>query len=289
MQAMLAIKISQRRCTQLTAWMRFHADNVSNQNQANKVHTTHSLHRISCRQCQQSKSSRGSAHNWQTGWDFMQAMSAIKIKQTSAHNSQPGLDFMQTMSAIKMKQRKCTQLTDWMEFHAGNVSNQNQAEEVHTTHSLDGISYKQCQQSKSSRQGAHNSQSEWDFMQAMSAINIKQRRCTQLTNWMGFHADNVSNQNQAEEMHTTHSLDEISCRQCQQWKSSRQGAHNSQSGWDFQCQQLKSSRRDAHNSHPGWDIMQAMSAIKIKQKAHNSLSGCKFMQPILVVKNPLHS
>jgi len=33
-------------------------------------------------------------------------------------------------------------------------------------------------------------------MQAMSAIKTKQSRCTQLTSWMGFHAGNVSNQNQ---------------------------------------------------------------------------------------------
>jgi len=46
-------------------------------------------------------------------------------------------------------------------------------------------------------------------MQAMSAIEIKHRRCSQLTNWMGFDAGNVSNQNQAQEVLTTHSLDEI--------------------------------------------------------------------------------
>jgi len=214
MQAMSAIKISQRRCTQLTAWMKFHAGNVSNQNQTKEVHTTHTLDGISCRQCQQSKWSKGGAHNSHAGWDFIQ-----------------------TMSTIKIKQRRCTQLTPWMGFHAGNVSNQNQAEEVHTahklnrfhadnvsnqnqlekehtTHSLDRISCRQCQQSKWSRGGAHNSHPGWDFMQAMLAIKIKQRRCTQLTAWMRFHAGNVSNQNQAEEVHTTHSLDEISCRQC---------------------------------------------------------------------------
>jgi len=99
---------------------------------------------------------------------------------------------------------------------------------VHNSHS-GWISCSQCQ-SKSSRGGAHNSRPRWNFMQAMSAIKIKQRRCTQLTCWMGFHAGNVSNQNQAEEVHTTHTLDEISCRQCQQSKSSRGGAHNSQAG-----------------------------------------------------------
>jgi len=190
--------------------MWFHVNDVSNDNWAEEMHTTHNLDGISCRQCQQSKSSRGGAHNSQAGWDFMQAMSAIKIKQ-----------------------RRCTQLTSWMWFHAGNVSNQNQAEEVHTTHILDVISCRQCQQSKSSRGGAHNSHPRCDFMQAMSAIKIKQRRCTQLTSWMGFYAGNVSNQNQAEEVHTTHILDVISCRQCQQSKSSRGGTHNSHAGWDF--------------------------------------------------------
>jgi len=52
-------------------------------------------------------------------------------------------------------------------------------------------------------------------MQAMSVIEIEQRRRTQLTNWMGFHAGNVSDRNRAEEVHTIHQLDGVSCRQCQ--------------------------------------------------------------------------
>src|SRR6266567_4055771 len=122
---------------------------------------------------------------------------------------------MQAMSVIKIEQRRRTPLTSWMGFHAGNVSDQNRAEEAHTTHFLDGISCRQCQSSKSSRGGAHDSLPGWDFMQAMSVIKIEQRRRTRLTAWMGFHAGNVSDQNQAEEAHTTHSLDGISCRQCQ--------------------------------------------------------------------------
>jgi len=146
-------------------------------------------------------------------------MQAIKIKQrrcTPTHILDE--NFMQAMLAIKIKQRRSTQVTIWMRFHADNVSNQKQAEKVHTTHSLDGISYRQCQQSNSVRGGAHNSHPGWDFMQAMLAIKIKQRKCKQLTNWMRFHAGNVSNQNQSEEVHTTHTLDGISCRQCQQSK-----------------------------------------------------------------------
>src|SRR5579859_8082029 len=213
MQAMSAIKIQQTRHTQLTpwmgfhagnvsnqntadkthtqltSWMGFHAGNVSNQNTADKAHTTHILDGISCRQCQQSKYSRQGTHNSRAGWDFMQAMSAIKIQQT-----------------------RHTQLTSWMGFHAGNVSNHNTADKAHTTHSLDGISCRQCQQSKYSRQGTHNSLPGWDFMQAMSAIKIQQTRHTQLTPWMGFHAGNVSNQNTADKAHMTHSLDGISCR-----------------------------------------------------------------------------
>jgi hypothetical protein len=46
-------------------------------------------------------------------------------------------------------------------------------------------------------------------MQAMSAIEIEHRRCSQLTRWMGFDAGNVSNQNQAQEALTTHKLDGI--------------------------------------------------------------------------------
>ena len=137
---------------------------------------------------------------------------------------------MQAMSAIKINQRRPTQLTSWKGFHAGNVSNLNQPEKSHTTHKLDGISCRQCQQSKSTREGPHNSQAGRDFMQAISAIKIKQRRPTQLTSWKGFHAGNVSNLNQAGKSHTTHSLDGISCRQCQQSKSSREGPHNSLAG-----------------------------------------------------------
>jgi len=155
---------------------------------------------------------------------------------------------MQAMSEIKIKQRRPTELTTWMGFHAGNVSNQNQAEEAHTTHKLDRISCRQCQQSKSSRGGPHNSLPGWDFMQAMSTIKIKQRRVTQLTRWMGFHADNVSNQNKAEEGHTTHFLDGISCRQCQQSKSRRGGPHNSLAGWDF-MQAMSENQNQGEESH----------------------------------------
>src|SRR6188768_45710 len=113
------------------------------------------------------------------------------------------------------------------------------------THILDGISCRHCQQSKSSTGGTHNSQAGWDFMQALSAIEIEHRWRTQLTSWMGFHAGIVSDRNQAQEAHTTHILDGISCRH---------------------CQQLKSSTGGAHNSHPGWDFMQALSAIEIEHR-----------------------
>jgi len=52
-------------------------------------------------------------------------------------------------------------------------------------------------------------------MQEMSVIEIEQMRRTQLTAWMGFHAGIVSDLNRANEAHTTHCLDGISCRQCQ--------------------------------------------------------------------------
>jgi len=81
-------------------------------------------------------------------------------------------------------------------------------------------------------------------MQVISAIEIKQRSCTSLTTWIGVHAGNVSNGNQAEELHITHNLDRSSCRECQQWKSSRAAAHD---------------------SLPGWKFMQGMSAMEIKQ------------------------
>jgi hypothetical protein len=54
----------------------------------------------------------------------MQATSAIEIEQTRC-NSHPGWDFMQATSAIEIEQPWHTQLTSWMGFHAGNISNQN--------------------------------------------------------------------------------------------------------------------------------------------------------------------
>jgi len=101
---------------------------------------------------------------------------------------------MQAMSA-EIEQRRRTRLTFWMRFHAGNVSDRNRAEEMHTTHILDGISCRQCQW-KSSRGGAHDSLPGWDFMQAMSVIEIEPRRRTRLTLWMGFHAGTFSTENQ---------------------------------------------------------------------------------------------
>ena len=53
-------------------------------------------------------------------------------------------------------------------------------------------------------------------MQAMSAMKIKQKSWTGLTDWIEFHTGNISNGNQAEELHRTHKLDEILCRQYQQ-------------------------------------------------------------------------
>ena len=46
---------------------------------------------------------------------------------------------MQAMSAIEIEHRRPSQLTAWMGFDAGNVSNRNRAQEALTTHSLDGI------------------------------------------------------------------------------------------------------------------------------------------------------
>jgi len=298
MQAMSAIEIEHRRCSQLTSWMGFDAGNVSNWNRAQEALMTHCLDGIWCRQCQQLKSNTEGAHNSPSGWDLMQAMSAIEIEhrrcsqltvwmgfdagnvskrnraqetlathhldgiwcgqcqQTKsstgdARNSPSGWDLMRAMSAIEIKLRRCSRLTGWMGFDAGNVSNWNQAQEVLVTHHLDGIWCRQCQQLKSSTGGAHDSLSGWDLMQAMSAIEIEHRRCSWLTIWMGFDAGNVSNWNRAQEVLTTHCLDGIWCRHCQQSKSSTGGAHDSLSGWD---------------------LMQAMSAIEIEHRRCSRLT-----------------
>jgi len=58
---------------------------------------------------------------------------------------------MQTISLMAIKQKSSTSLTRWMKIYASNVSNSNQAEELHMTHILDRILYKQCQQYKSSK------------------------------------------------------------------------------------------------------------------------------------------
>jgi len=59
---------------------------------------------------------------------------------------------------------------------------------------------------KSSRGGAHDSLSGWDFMQAMLVIEIEQRKRTRLTPWMGFHAGNVSDRNQINNLLITYLL-----------------------------------------------------------------------------------
>jgi len=188
---------------------------------------------------------------------------------------------MQPMLVIDIEQRRHMPLTSWMGFHAGGVSNRNGAEEEHTTHSLDGISCRQCQQSKSSRGGAHHSQAGWVFIQGMSVIEIEQRRHTPLTRWMGFHPGKVSDQNQAEEAHTTHSLgwvfmQAMSAIEIEQsrrtpltcWMgfhaaivSDRNRAEEACTTHSLdgiscrQCQLSKSSRAGAHHSLPGWDFM----------------------------------
>jgi hypothetical protein len=56
------------------------------------------------------------------------------------------LDFIQAILAIDIKEKSHTQPTSWKRFYAGNVSNKNQKEEPHTTHSLDKILWRQFQQ-----------------------------------------------------------------------------------------------------------------------------------------------
>jgi len=75
------------------------------------------------------------------------------------------------------------------------------------TYSLDEISYKRCQQWKSSRQAAHNSLAGKNFMQAMSAMEIMQTSYIQLTLWMRFHVCSFSNGNQADKLYIAYKLD----------------------------------------------------------------------------------
>ena len=126
----------------------------------------------------------------------MQALSAIEIEHRRRTRLTCWMGVHSGIVSNRNRARRHTRLTFWMGFHAGIVSNRNQADEAHTTHKLDGISCRHCQRSKSSRRGAHDSLPGWDFMQALSAIEIEQTRCIRLTNWMGFHASSFSIENQ---------------------------------------------------------------------------------------------
>ena len=179
---------------------------------------------------------------------YQQSKSRGWVKKRE-NNSQPRRDFMQAMLVVKIKQRRCIWLTSWTEFDAGNVnnrnqkggvhdsqagwefiqaniSNRNQAEDLDMTHLLDRSLCRQCQQWKSSRGAGHDSHPGQKFMQAMSTMEIKQRSWTWLTAWTEVHIGNVSNRIWAEELDMTHRLDRSSCRQCQQWKSSRGAGHD---------------------------------------------------------------
>jgi hypothetical protein len=70
---------------------------------------------------------------------------------------------------------------------------------------------------------------------------------------MGFHPDNVSNRNESEKLHMTHSLDRIKYRQCQQWKSSRGAVYDSLPEKQFtqKYQQWKSSKGTVYDSLSG--------------------------------------
>ena len=116
---------------------------------------------------------------------------------------------MQAMSAIEIEHRRRSQLTNWMGFDAGNVSNRNRTQEVHTTHCLGVISCRQCQQSKSSTGGTHDLLPGWELMRAMLAIEIEHRRPSRLTRCKRFDVGNVSNRNRAQEALTAHILDGI--------------------------------------------------------------------------------
>jgi hypothetical protein len=99
-------------------------------------------------------------------------------------------------------------------------------------------------------------------MQTMSAIDIKHKRRSQLTLWMGLDAGNVSNRNWAQDSLTTHSLYEIGCRLCHRNQAQEALTTHILDGIGCrQCQQSKLSTRGAHNSQPEWNLMQAMSAI----------------------------
>jgi len=76
----------------------------------------------------------------------------------------------------------------------------------------------------------------------MSVIEIKKRRCTRLTRWMGFHAGNVSDcRSQAEEADS-----------------------DSRTEWGFMPVMSVIEIQEAHSDpQSGWDFMQAPSALTI--------------------------
>jgi hypothetical protein len=74
-------------------------------------------------------------------------------------------------SKLKLLQtRQCTK---------ENISNaEERLRRVTDIHILDGSLCRECQQWKSCREDAHDSQAGWEFMQGMSAMEIRLRSCT---------------------------------------------------------------------------------------------------------------
>jgi len=125
-------------------------------------------------------------------------MSVIKTKQKSYTSLTIWIEFYASNVNNGNQAKKLHITHNLDEIHTGNISNGNQAEDLHTTDFLDidnisngnqaknlhmtdflhRLSYRECQKWKSSKGPAHNSRSGWNFMHAISEMEIKQRICT---------------------------------------------------------------------------------------------------------------
>ena len=65
-----------------------------------------------------------------------------------------------------------------MRFHAGYVSDRNQAEEVHATHALDGFHAGNVIDRNQAEEAHSDSHSGWDFTQTLSALKINSIICS---------------------------------------------------------------------------------------------------------------
>jgi len=181
-----------RRCTAITpGWVSW--GHVSHSNGARRCTATHCLDGISWGHVSHSNGAQEVHSHSLPGWDFMGHVSHSNgAQEVHSHSLLDGISW--GMSAIQMEPRRHTGstqgLTCWMDFmgHVSHsmsqevhatppwmgfmraVSHSNGAQEVHATHSLDGISWGHVKPFKWSPGGAQPLTCWMGFHGGMSAI-----------------------------------------------------------------------------------------------------------------------